>query len=197
MSNKLENAMRSNEKKRAINKTKPAQSKADKVNAVSRLFNFKYKFTDFEPSLCFHYILNFVLDAVLVVFGIGFAISTGYLKAVLAFFVVIAAALAMHLHSLWLLLSGNVLYVDGPCIDMEKKQAQVLWQTIIGTSKAAINTEDNYVYIFPISHAFKASVGSTLRVYFTEDTAFKKDDNTYEITNPTFVCKVKTGNRVF
>lgn len=155
-----------------------------------------HKLGDFEQSLIGHYMFNYVLDILLIIFGVMFTIKSGYLKGSLLFFFVILTSVGFHTHSLLQLLGGQVRYLDGTCIYTEKKTGKILWQTIIGTSKASIQADDGVTYILPIKHNSNIKEGNIIRVYFPEGSTFEKDEDTVEIINPVYVSKLKNSAKI-
>lgn len=150
------------------------------------------KLRDFEINLQLHYLIGFGIDIGLFVFGIIFAIRTRMISGIIIFCFVTIGALMYHLYALLQLLGGQVFYIEGECTLVDKNMWTFFKTSIFGTSKIEV-LANNHTYVVPVSHRSKFREGTLIRIYFTENNVYKKDEDTYDIPYPVYVTKIKNS----
>ena len=154
-----------------------------------------YKISDFETNLIMHYIVNFILDIALAIFIIIFAVSTKYTHGIFVFIAILLILVAMHAYNLLQLLGGQVVYFEGICKTSNKSVTTIFKTQFFGKSNIEVEFEGK-TYLVPVRHNAPFKNGSMVRVYLIEDNIYQKDEDTFTVTNPIYVSKIKNPQGV-
>ncbi len=145
-----------------------------------------------DTFLFSHLVFELIKTGCLYIFVIVFGITSKQLVPTAVFFFVVTFLLLLQIRVFVRVQYGNFLTIEGPCKCTERNVTSVLKTKIFGKAEMYIYPSDQqHVYAIPMLMLHSYPEGTILRVYYFQDSVFLKDEDTYTISSPIFVTKVK------
>ena len=164
----------------------------------------KYKWTELATDLQNYFFIRGLIALVLLVLGIVLAFNVTVKQVIVFYFIMLAMFVAWVLFYLGSAMygnitvyigivesrSGNVHYVTNPAT-----KKPVFDYTVYGksslimsiTKKMSDGTDETAKFEVPVGQNFEANTGNSVIVYALKNSVFKKNANTYKVTNPVIV----------